>query len=149
MTDQFGTAKGGVFRTPPIERVVEGMRVFDVDGREIGVVEYVKFGDPEAITTQGNESENGIGFAAVPWRMNTGDTSPTNRGFGLPIVGGGEPDVEDPLRSQLLREGFVKIDGTDLFDTDRYVRADQILDVSGDSVRIALREREVPKETEL
>jgi len=149
MTDRISAASGGsVFHTPFIERVVDGMMVVDANGKAIGKVEYVKFGDPGADTTQGNESDGGVGFVAAPWPMTTGDTTPTNRGIGM-LFPGGEPDVEEPLRSQLLREGFIKIDGSDLFDTDRYVRGDQIIDVTGDTVRIALREREVPKETEL
>ena len=39
----------------PITRVHEGMRVVDARGQEVGRVQYVQMGDPEAITSAGNE----------------------------------------------------------------------------------------------
>jgi len=148
MTDNLNTQPtGSVFKVPLIEQVFDGMHVVSADGKDLGKVEFVKFGDPEALTTQGNELGTGPGFIAVPFRPASGDSGTQNRGFGLPFGSGGEPDVVEPLRSQLLREGFLKIDGGDLFDTDRYVRADQIIAVTDKTVRIALRDREVPTET--
>jgi hypothetical protein len=92
----------------------------------------VVMGDPEAATTAGNE--------------------PVRRGG---IVGAvadvvrdvpGEPDVPDPRRSQLLRLGYVKVDGPGLAAPDRYVRADQIRDVSVDAVTLAVPRDEVSRE---
>jgi hypothetical protein len=39
----------------PIELVREEMRVVDRDGKEVGPVELVKLGDPDAATTTGQE----------------------------------------------------------------------------------------------
>lgn len=96
-----------VFRTKMIEMVQEGMMVVDVDGTEMGRVEYVKMGDPEALTTRGNEPSiaNGV--------MPMTDESD-------------EPQVPEPLRSDLVRVGFIKVDGQNLLDTDRYFRADAV-----------------------
>lgn len=96
-----------VFRTQLIEQVQDGMVVFDVEGKRMGTVEYVKMGDPEALTTRGNEPSivNGV--------MPMSDESD-------------EPQVPEPLRSDLVRVGFIKIDGENLFDTDRYFRADLV-----------------------
>src|SRR5207249_1306676 len=44
-----------VFKSKLIERVQEGMRVIDANGDDIGSVEHLKMGDPEALTTAGNE----------------------------------------------------------------------------------------------
>jgi hypothetical protein len=102
-----------------IELVQNGMHVFDSTGRDVGEVEYVQFGDPEALTTRGNEaSADGLvgGLAAS--------------------VTGSEPDVPQPLKDRLLLGGFVKIDGPGLADTDRYVRADRIAAVDGDRVML-------------
>src|SRR5262245_46814461 len=44
-----------VFRTQLIELVREGMGVHGADGERIGNVELVKMGDPEAMTTRGND----------------------------------------------------------------------------------------------
>lgn len=108
------------FRTEPMERVIEGMTVVDAAGEKLGTVAYVKLGDSQAVTTQGNEpGELGV-LGAVP----------------SPASGEREPDVPEPLRSQLLRAGFIKVDGPGLLDPDRYVRGDRVGDVSGDTVRL-------------
>jgi hypothetical protein len=105
-------------------RVQEGMRVVDVAGDEVGKVEYVKMGDPEAVTTEGN------------------DPAPTGligRIADAVLPGGPEPDVPAPLRDNLLRTGFLKIDGRGLFDSDRYVSSERVRDVSGDVVHLDVR----------
>ncbi len=40
-----------------MEQVYEGMTVVDQQGKRVGKVEAVKMGDPQAITTQGEELE--------------------------------------------------------------------------------------------
>jgi len=66
-----------------ITRVQEGMCVVDATGEEVGKVEYVKMGDPEAVTTQGNEPTA---------------TGMTERFAEVVAPGGSEPDVPDPVR---------------------------------------------------
>lgn len=108
-------------RSAPIEMVQNGMHVFDSAGRDCGEVEYVQMGDPEALTSRGNEaSADGLIGGIVA------------------SVAGSEPDVPQPLKDRLLRTGFVKIDGPGLIDTDRYVRADRIADVDGDRVMLTV-----------
>jgi hypothetical protein len=111
-----------VFRTKLIEQVQEGMSVYDVEGEHMGTVEYVKMGDPEALTTRGNEPSvlNGV----MPM-SNESD----------------EPQVPEPLRSDLVRVGFIKIDGQNLLDTDRYFRADLVDRIEGGKVYMKLPER--------
>ena len=111
-----------------IERVRNGMRVVDADGRELGEVAYVQMGDPEAATTQG-----------------TGPAT-TNIVDAFVNVTGGEPDLPEPLRSRFLRHGFVKVDGPDLADTDRYVRGDQIAAGGGDVVTLTVLREELAVE---
>ena len=112
-----------------IQRVYEGMRVVDADGKDIGKVEMVKMGDPEAITTQGNEVGTVSGFVPLDNEYN-------------------EPEVPQPIRDDLLRYGFIKVDGPGLFDTDRYFRADVITSVEGDCVCIGLPEARLAREGE-
>jgi hypothetical protein len=57
-----------------------------------------------------------------------------------------EPDVPGPLRAQLLRYGFVKVDGPGLTDTDRYVRSDRIASVSGDTVTLSVSKDRLAEE---
>jgi hypothetical protein len=47
--------RGSIDRIGPIDKVVEGMRVVDADGDEVGKVEFVKLGDPQAVTIAGQD----------------------------------------------------------------------------------------------
>ncbi len=107
-----------------INRVRQGMTVVDAAGEELGKVDFVKLGDPGAATVGADEPAEPGFFAAI-------------------FVGDGEPDVPEPLRSRLLRFGYVKVDGAGWIDTDRYVTADLIAGVSGDTVRLTARKDEI------
>jgi hypothetical protein len=114
-----------------MSRVEEGMRVVDARGDEVGKVQFVRMGDPEAVTTQGNQDRptDLMGHVAAA-------VLPDER----------EPDVPEPLRTNLLRMGFVKIDGPDLRDTDRYASSEQVREVSGDTVRLSVARKQLPVE---
>ena len=105
-----------VMSNKAMKLVREGMRVVDAKGDDIGTVEEFKMGDPEAMTTRGNESHPG----EPVWPDDD------------------EPKVPEPIRSDLLRMGFVKIDTGDIFDRDLYVRADVVDAVSNDTVTLTL-----------
>jgi hypothetical protein len=109
-----------------INQVQHGMRVLDVNGEEMGKVEDVKMGDPRAATV-------GPAVEADPGLIEA-------------FFGGGEPDVPEPLRSRLLRFGYVKIDGKGWIDTDRYVTADLIGSISGDTVSLTVDKDRVMSE---
>ncbi|MCC6180151.1 MAG: hypothetical protein IT305_32955 [Chloroflexi bacterium] len=115
------TSGAPVVHVAPIELVREGMDVVDVTGKKIGTVEGLKMGDPGAITDAGNELPQPDFIGDIAMAM-FGDER--------------EPDVPPALRARLLRTGFVKIDGPGLLDQDRYVRADMIASVEGDTVRL-------------
>jgi len=117
--------------TSMLERVQEGMRVVDASGEDVGKVQYVQMGDPEAATTAGNDRPRtdllgAVGEAILPDEA--------------------EPDVPEPVRSNLRRTGYLKIDGHGLIDTDRYVPSDRVGDVSGDVVRLTVRKDQLAKE---
>ena len=111
---------GSVFRTPLIEQVHQGMEVADAAGEKLGRVEYVQMGDPQAVTTQGEDYQ----------------TPGVVRDVVRSIVGS-EPDVPEPLHSRLLRSGFIKIDGPGFISNGRSVSAEQIRSISGDTVTLA------------
>jgi hypothetical protein len=101
-----------------INQVQEGMRVIDANGEELGRVDHIRMGDPEAATV---------------------DTAqPGDEGLLGAFFGDAEPDVPEPLRSRLLRSGYVKIDGKGWLGTDRYVTPDAIGNVAGETVTLTI-----------
>jgi hypothetical protein len=127
----MGEAVGSVVRS--MERITEGMTVVDLAGEKVGKVEYVQFGDPQAVTTEGNELDRpGGGFIGEAAMSVFGDER--------------EPDVDEPLRTQLQRYGFIKVDGPGLFAKDRYVRSDLIGNVSDDVVTLKVSKDQLPRE---
>ncbi len=118
-------------RHPLIASVDKGMAVLDAAGQKVGTVEYVGMGDPSADTTRGNRPQVDL----------LGQ-------FAEAMTGGQpEPDVPGPLRDQLLRYGFVKVDGPGLFHSNRYVRSDHIASVADQTVTLNVRKDELPKES--
>ena len=129
--NSMGEAVGSVARS--MEQIEEGMTVVDLAGEKGGKVEYVQFGDPEAATTEGNDLERpGGGFIGEAAMSVFGDER--------------EPDVDEPLRTQLLRYGFIKVDGPGLLAKDRYVRADLVGNVSDDIVTLKVSRDQLPRE---
>lgn len=116
-------------REQTIAQVREGMQVVDVHGEELGTVEFVKMGDPEAATTRGSAQPSNDLVEIVAEAFT-----------------GGEPELPEPKRAQLLRYGFIKIDGPDFSDTDRYVRSDRIREVSADTVFLTVSKEQLPSE---
>jgi hypothetical protein len=116
-----------------MERIRDGMKVVDAAGDEVGKVAYIKMGDPDAATVDEASVDDRPGLIA-------------DIGEALTVTGT-EPDVPDPLRSQLLREGFVRIDAKGWFTGDRYVAASQIAGVSSDTVRLTVTKDALAKES--
>jgi hypothetical protein len=110
--------------------VHRGMHVVDVSGEDIGRVDLIRMGDPEATTTAGNT-----------------EITPRPLDLMAEALGGeDEPDVPEPLRSRLVRTGYLKLDGAHLLEADRYVPADKVRDVSEDKVRLSVRRDDLIKE---
>ena len=66
--NSMGDAVGSVSRS--MEQIEEGMTVVDLAGEKVGKVEYVQFGDPGSITTQGNDlGQPGGGFVGEAVRL--------------------------------------------------------------------------------
>jgi hypothetical protein len=105
-----------------ITQVREGMRVVGADGDDLGKVSEVKMGDPEAMTSQGQQPDEQRG--------------------GMVGFAGGDNDPGDDLPPQhaerLRRTGYVKIK-TGLLGSDEYVAADDIDRVEGDTVYVGQR----------
>ena len=115
-----------------IEQVREDMQVVDASGDDIGKVTYVKMGDPDAVTTQGEETGRDGGLL--------GDAQ------GL-FGGEDEPKVDGSERNQLVRVGFIKVGGGGLFGRGRYATGDQIASVSGDTVTLNVMKDDLLRES--
>jgi hypothetical protein len=95
----------------PITQVRERMTVLDADGTEIGKVSFVRMGDPEAVTTVGEEAP------------------------------GGEPHVAGEIRDRLLLIGFIKIDRKGFLRPDAYAAADEIDHVQDGRVHLLVHDK--------
>ncbi|MFC8618427.1 hypothetical protein ACFT9M_18715 [Micromonospora purpureochromogenes] len=119
----------GTEQQAAISRVTTGMRVIDTAGVEVGTVDLVQRGDPNAVTVQAPTADPGgsldelIESAAVE-----------------------EPDVPADLAARLLRTGYLKV-STELARTGAvYVLADQIAAVTDGQVRLCVGVGDLPPE---
>jgi hypothetical protein len=134
--------RGNISDNKLIEKVYDGMRVFDSAGKDLGKVEFVRMGDPEAVTTAGQEhSMFAPGAARVAGRNELlGEHDDAD-----------EPELPEPERSSMLRMGFFKVESGGFLgigEKERYVRADLIADVSGDRVTLAVTAEQLPSEAD-
>jgi hypothetical protein len=113
-----------------LEQVQAGMHVVDAAGEDVGRVDFVQMGDPQADTTAGNEARESGAFELVAKALG----------------GKGEPDVPEPLRSRLVREGYLKLDGANLLDADRYVPAEYVRTVAQDRVQLNVSREALARE---
>jgi len=114
----------------PLNRVQRGMHVVDAAGEDVGRVDIVQMGDPQAETTAGNETLPERPFDLVATALG----------------GEKEPDVPEPLRSRLVRGGYLKVDGPRLLASDRYVPAEYVRSVSEDRVQLSVGRDALAKE---
>jgi hypothetical protein len=117
----------------PIGDVEVGMPVIDATGNEVGVVVDINMSDPDAITTEGNEY---LELDGQLFRVLTALSSD------LAV----EPRVREPLRTRLVRIGFVKVEGHGPVRKVHYVRADRIARVIDGHVELSVGSHEVDTE---
>lgn len=120
-----------IFPTRPMDRVREGMNVVDTAGRRLGTVHRLRLGDPEAATSEGNAATGDVAAVVFAPAASTGGTPAV--GGAIPFQEGTENDVPESLR----RTGFLEIEGPGLSGANRYVGADRVAEVSGDTVHLS------------
>lgn len=113
----------------PIALVREGMTVVDSAGDEVGKVEFVKMGDPEAATVNPADS--------------TDDRGGLFEGVADVLSGPDADDLPVTLAGEMLRVGYLRVDTKGWFSKDRFVPADAITGVSGDRVQLAITKDEM------
>ena len=121
---QRGTQQG------VISRITTGMRVIDSTGVEIGTVDLVQRGDPNAVTVQG------------PPTADPGSSLDEL----IESTAVEEPDVPADLAARLLHSGYLKV-STDLARIGAvYVLAERIATVTDDEVRVDVPVEDLPAE---
>jgi hypothetical protein len=117
----------------PIADVEVGMQVVDTTGARLGVVADLSMSDRSALTTQGNE------FHPIG-----GQLRELLGVFSRDIVM--EPRVREPVRTRLMRVGYLKIVAPGRSHRARYVRADRIAGVRGNCVELSVCDNEIDTE---
>ncbi len=124
MNQLFGPADVG-----PLDQVQTNMKVVDADGVELGSVDDISMSDAGAVTTEGEDAGRSRGLLG-----------------GSGWVFGREPRVPEPMRTRLLRIGYIKLAGHDLPHHQRYVRADRIARVENGRVELSVRKEDLAAE---
>lgn len=97
-------------RLPPDIEI--GTKVFDSEGRHIGQVDDLKY------------PANAV---AADVEVATGDAQASTDTIVDAVADAfGRDDIPEPLRSQLLRDGYIHLDAHGFFARDRYVLPEQI-----------------------
>ena len=111
----------------PLTQIREGMDVYDRADRRIGTVRQVYMGN-----TTGMGGTPGEGPATGGSTGDQGDSLLDNL---AEAIGGGDT-LPEPFRARLAREGYVQVDSSGLFASDRYATPDQIAAVGEDRVTL-------------
>ena len=108
------TVEGG-----PISKVMIGDTVVDSTGKEVGTVKFVKMGDPNAATDEGQEVQRAgiLGFGGDSYDLG---------------------NLPEQARHQLMRVGFIHIDVS--WADDRFAGAGQIARVENNTVYLTVPE---------
>ena len=101
-----------------------GTRVFDSERREIGKVDGLKY------------TENAIAPDVEPATI-AGAATPEDRTIVDAVADAFcREEIPEPLRSQLLRDGYIHLDANGLFARDRYILPEQIARVDAEGIQL-------------
>jgi hypothetical protein len=106
------------------ESIEVGMRVFDSERHEIGKVDSFKY--PE------NATDPDATIATTRGMHNRDDTTIIQ----TLAEAFGEDELPQPLRNQLLRDGYVHLDAHGWFARDRYILPEQIARLDTDGIQL-------------
>jgi hypothetical protein len=106
------------------ESIRVGMKVFDSEGHHIGKVDDLKF--PE------NATAPDVEIAEVDDVVDSRDATIVD----AVADAFGREEIPEPLRSQLLRDGYIHLDANGLFASDRYVLPEQIARLNAEGIQL-------------
>ncbi len=125
-----------------LAQVREGMTVYDAANQKIGTVKNVFMGGVDQANAERQLADANRGTVA--------GTDPGGSGyeetFGGNLLGafsGGGGGLPDAVRRRLEHEGFIEIDASGLFASDRYATKNQIAEVAGDQVILSVSDDEL------
>jgi hypothetical protein len=116
-----------------LNQVQEDMPVCDRAGDKIGKVRQVFLG---AVSNKMDQRGAGPATASVPEQRDETLVDFVAEAFA-------DKPLPDVLRERLLRQGFIQIDTSGLFASDRFAFADQIQSVMEDCVRLSVSKDEL------
>ena len=119
-----------------LNRIYEGMAIYDHVGAKVGTVKEVYLGSVTAAV-----DERGLGPATA---SEPGGTETSLLEDFAKAVSPTEP-LSEELRQRLLRRGFIRIDCTGIFAADRYATPEQIAQVSKDHVTLQVERNDLLK----
>jgi hypothetical protein len=128
-----------MFPTVPLERVREGMDVYDETGTRLGKVVRVQVAAAGGTTAPPDSDLLDEVARIVPSPPDTSDISNLEASGASPF--GHDPmnlpnSLEEPIRAHLRESGFIEVDGIDLTDAQKYIAGDHINAVTGDRVEV-------------
>ena len=113
-----------------LAQINHGMAVYDQEGTKIGTVKHVYLG-----ATKEEDDKRGLGPATISPPESTEISLLEDLARALSPTA----PVPEELRQRLLRHGFIRIDCTGIFTSDRYALAEQIAQVSADGVALEVK----------
>lgn len=111
-----------------LNQIQEDMTVCDSAGDKIGKVRQVFLG---AVSDKMNQRGTGPATASVPEQRDETLIDFVAEAFA-------DKPLPDVLRERLLREGFIQIDSSGLFASDRFALGDQVQSVTEDCVGLSV-----------
>lgn len=121
-----------------LSQVREDMDIYDAGDNHIGHVDFVHFGAASETQQEHGTGPADLGRADYPDMRR--DTIIDN------IAEAFQPeDVPDQLQSKLLMDGYVRMDASGLFASDRFITPDQIARVDGDRVYLTVNRDQLIK----
>lgn len=107
------------------EQIQVGMKVFDSERHEIGKVDGLKF------------PENAVAPGVEPATLDAADDDRRDDTILDAVAEAfGRDEIPEPLRSQLLRDGYVRLDAKGLFAHDRYILPEQIARLDAEGIQL-------------
>ena len=100
-----------------LKSIEKGMKVDDVDGKNVGKVEFVHFSEANGTVAASPPDESVVSGVIEIIR----DAFSTEK-------------MPQELQERLLMHGFIRVDGPVLFGADRYVMPEQIASLENDTV---------------